>query len=82
MRDAVKLAKERGQVADKPFINQMLSRGYNQLFATQSRVFLAELPAQLAGLDAVTIETKLREALTMSHEEFKRQLGEWERQQA
>lgn len=79
-REAVKLKKELGQVADKPFVAAMLARGYNQLFATQARVFLSELPAALEGLDAITIEVKLREALTLSHEEFRRSLAEWEKQ--
>lgn len=77
-REAIKLAQDKREVASKPFVAAVISQGYNKLVAAQQRVFLSELPSQIAGLDAVTIETRLKEALNTSHEEFRRSVSEWE----
>ena len=76
-RQAVLLARDKGEVVEKSFVQSMNSRAVNRLCANLTRHFCSELPPLTQGCDAVVIEAKNREALNACFEEFRLELKGW-----
>jgi hypothetical protein len=69
--EKIALAKLRGEVVARRFVEQLIQAGGHAIFHELQRAFVHELPPLLAGASAETISQKNQEALAQASENLK-----------